>query len=86
MGAMGIASMSEVYDHEPMWAHYADQFAGMCVQYNLARLIKGLDRDIAITRMMYSEREPVALIGGCMVGVGYVVFHWALLFRLMTLW
>lgn len=61
MNAMGIASMSEVYDHEPMWAHYADQFAGMCVQYNLARLIKGLDRDIAITRMMYSELEPVLL-------------------------
>ena len=39
---MGIASMSEVYDHEPMWAHYADQFAGMCVQYSLNRLIKGL--------------------------------------------
>ncbi|MES3090610.1 DUF2971 domain-containing protein [Sphingomonas aerolata] len=61
MDAMGIASMSEVYDHEPMWAHYADQFAGICVQYNLARLIKGLDRDIAITRMMYSELEPVLL-------------------------
>lgn len=58
---MGIASMSEVYDHEPMWAHYADQFAGMCVQYSLNRLIKGLDRDIAITRMMYSETEPVLL-------------------------
>lgn len=58
---MGIASMSEVYDHEPMWAHYADQFAGMCVQYSLNRLIKGLDRDVAITRMMYSEIEPVLL-------------------------
>lgn len=58
---MGIASMSEVYDHEPMWAHYADQFKGMCVQYSLNRLIKGLDADIAITRMMYSEIEPVLL-------------------------
>jgi hypothetical protein len=38
---MGIASMSEVYDHEPMWAHYADQFQGMCVQYNLSRLLRG---------------------------------------------
>lgn len=58
---MGIASMSEVSDHEPMWAHYADQFAGMCVQYSLNRLLKGLDDDVAITRMMYSEREPVLL-------------------------
>ena len=61
MEKMGIASMSEVYDHEPMWAHYAEQFSGMCVQYSLNRLIKGLDRDIAITRMMYSEIEPVLL-------------------------
>lgn len=61
MRKMGIASMSEVFDHEPMWAHYADQFAGMCVQYSLNRLMKGLDRDIAITRMMYSENEPVLL-------------------------
>ena len=56
---MGIASMSEVYDHEPMWAHYAGQFSGMCVQYSLSKLLKGLDSDIAITRMMYSETEPV---------------------------
>lgn len=61
MRNMGIASMSEVYDHEPMWAHYADQFAGMCIQDSLNRLIKGLDGDIAITRMMYSENEPVLL-------------------------
>lgn len=61
MENMGIASMSEVYDHEPMWAHYADQFAGMCVQYNMSRLLKGLDREIAVTRMMYSEVEPVLL-------------------------
>lgn len=58
---MGIASMSEVHDHEPMWAHYADQFRGMCVQYSLNRLLKGLPGDISVTRMMYSEVEPVLL-------------------------
>lgn len=58
---MGIASMSEIHDHEPMWAHYADQFKGMCVQYSMNRLLKGLSNDIAITRMMYSEKEPVLL-------------------------
>lgn len=58
---MGIASFSEVYDHEPMWAHYADQFKGMCVQYSLAKLLKSLPEEAAITRMMYSEREPVLL-------------------------
>jgi Protein of unknown function (DUF2971) len=58
---MGIASMSEARDHEPMWAHYADQFKGMCVQYSMKKLLKGLGQNIAITRMMYSEREPVLL-------------------------
>lgn len=58
---MGIASMSEVHDHEPMWAHYADQFKGICIQYSLNRLLKGLDGNTAITRMMYSEQEPVLL-------------------------
>lgn len=57
----GIASLSEVHDHEPMWAHYADQFRGMCLQYSLNRLLRGLGNDIAITRMMYSEKEPVLL-------------------------
>lgn len=59
--AMGIASLSEVFDHEPMWAHYAGEFAGMCIEYNLNRLLKGLGEDISICRMMYSEREPVLL-------------------------
>ena len=58
---MGVASMSEVYDHEPMWAHYADQFRGMCIQYNLSSLLKGLADDVTITRMMYSELQPVLL-------------------------
>ncbi|MFP5328557.1 MAG: DUF2971 domain-containing protein [Alphaproteobacteria bacterium] len=62
--AMGIASFSETYDHEPMWAHYADFFEGMCVEYNLKRLITGLDSSVAITRMMYSEKEPVLLNDG----------------------
>jgi hypothetical protein len=33
----------------------------MCVQYSLNRLLKGLAPEIALTRMMYSEREPVLL-------------------------
>jgi hypothetical protein len=61
LDTMGIASMSEVFDHEPMWAHYADEFKGVCIQYSLNRLLRGLGPEIALTRMMYSEREPVLL-------------------------
>jgi Protein of unknown function (DUF2971) len=61
LNQMGIASLSEVSDHEPMWAHYADKFKGMCVQYNLNRLLKGMAPEITVTRMLYSEKEPVLL-------------------------
>lgn len=61
LAATGIASLSEVFDHEPMWAHYADKFRGMCVQYNMNALLKGLGDQVAITRMMYSEQEPILL-------------------------
>lgn len=61
LAGTGIASLAEVFDHEPMWAHYADQFRGMCVQYNMNALLKGLGDEIAITRMMYSEQEPILL-------------------------
>lgn len=62
LATTGIASMSEVFDHEPMWAHYADQFGGMCVQYNVNALLRGLDDTVAITRMIYSELEPILAI------------------------
>lgn len=61
LDTMGIASMAEAHDHEPMWAHYAGDFTGMCVEYSLNRLLKGMSDDIKVCRMMYSEREPVLL-------------------------
>jgi len=30
---IGMCSFSEVYDHELMWAHYANQFKGICIAY-----------------------------------------------------
>lgn len=57
--ALGVASFSEVHNHEPMWAHYADEFKGICIQYNMNKLLKGLGPGIGMTRMMYSEQEPV---------------------------
>lgn len=45
---IGICSFSEVYDHELMWAHYANQFTGICVAYSFSRLLKALDREISL--------------------------------------
>lgn len=56
---IGMCSFSEAHDHELMWAHYADQFSGICVEYSLPRLLNNLDDDIALVRMFYSETVPV---------------------------
>jgi hypothetical protein len=38
----GICSFSEVNDNAPMWAHYADDFTGICIAYNLSKLLDAL--------------------------------------------
>lgn len=55
---IGICSFSEVYDHELMWAHYADQFTGICVAYSLTRLLNKLPGTISFVRMYYNETVP----------------------------
>jgi hypothetical protein len=54
----GICSFSEAYNHELMWAHYADQFQGICVSYNLSRLMKYLPDLVKFVRMYYDETVP----------------------------
>jgi hypothetical protein len=58
---LGVASLSEVHDHEPMWAHYAQHFRGMCVIYYVSKLLKGLPDDCDLVRMTYSEKPPILL-------------------------
>lgn len=55
---IGICSFSETYDHELMWAHYANQFSGICIQYSLPRLLTHLPADVHFSRMFYDERGP----------------------------
>ncbi|MDW9368813.1 DUF2971 domain-containing protein [Sinorhizobium meliloti] len=58
---LGIASLSETFDHEPMWAHYADQFRGMVVAYSTSKLLKALPSDFDLVRMSYNEQPPIIL-------------------------
>jgi hypothetical protein len=58
---LGVASFSEVFDHEPMWAHYASNFTGICVAYSFQKLLKQLPDEYEFIRMTYSERPPVLL-------------------------
>lgn len=55
---IGMCSFSEVHDHELMWAHYADQFRGICIAYNFMKLRKGLADDVTFARMFYNETVP----------------------------
>ena len=53
-----ICCFTEAKDDHVMWAHYADQFSGMCVSYSFSRLLKNLGDDIEFTRMSYRETIP----------------------------
>lgn len=55
----GMCSFSEVHDHELMWAHYADQYKGICIGYSLSRLLDNLDDDVSFVRMYYNEAVPI---------------------------
>jgi Protein of unknown function (DUF2971) len=55
---IGMCSFSEVHDHELMWAHYAERFAGICIAYSLSKLLKSLPEDVSFVRMYYNEKVP----------------------------
>lgn len=55
----GMCSFSEVYDHELMWAHYADKYSGICIAYSFARLLENLEDEISFARMYYNEMVPI---------------------------
>jgi len=54
--ALGIASFSETWDNELMWAHYGGAFAGICIGYSVTKLLEGLPNDHALARMAYGDR------------------------------
>jgi hypothetical protein len=56
---IGIGSFCEAHDNELMWAHYADQFRGICIAYDFRRLIAELADDVYFARMNYAERLPI---------------------------
>jgi hypothetical protein len=55
---IGICSFSEVRNHELMWAHYANQFSGICISYSLSKLLRSLPDNVSFARMFYNETEP----------------------------
>jgi len=61
---IGICSFSEVNDSAPMWAHYADGFKGICIAYNLSKLLDAVEQDTAFVRVFYKETVPTVSQSG----------------------
>lgn len=55
---IGLASFSETNDNELMWAHYANQFKGICIEYSFYQLRKSLPDDVEFVRLFYNEKVP----------------------------
>lgn len=55
---LGICSFSEVHNNEIMWAHYADQFMGICIAYRFRGLLSGLDEPAEFVRLSYQDKAP----------------------------
>jgi hypothetical protein len=53
---IGICSLSETATNELMWAHYADQFRGVCVEYDVAALLAALPREVDLVQVHYNDK------------------------------
>ncbi|MGO4284451.1 DUF2971 domain-containing protein [Bosea sp. TAB14] len=54
----GIACFSETPTNELMWAHYADEFRGICIAYDFSDLRDSLEGNAAFSRLFYTESPP----------------------------
>ena len=48
---VGIACFSETYVNEIMWAHYAENFKGICVAYSTSKLRDNLPPSVRMVRV-----------------------------------
>src|SRR5262249_38048250 len=55
---IGICSFSDTNENELMWAHYASNYAGVCVGYRAQQLVDGLPRDAHLARLSYGAKPP----------------------------
>lgn len=56
---VGIYSLAGRYNHELLWAHYANSHRGFCVEYNLPDLKNGYsNEDLYTFQINYSAKPP----------------------------
>jgi hypothetical protein len=54
----GLACFSETNENVLMWAHYASNYSGICIEYSALDLIAGLPREASVVRMAYVDELP----------------------------
>ena len=56
---MGIYSLAGRFNHELLWAHYANSHKGFCIEYNLHELQNGYsNEDLYTFQIKYNSRPP----------------------------
>jgi hypothetical protein len=55
---IGISSFSDTRENELMWAHYAGNYTGICIEYYPLRLMSELSREHKIVRVGYGDAPP----------------------------
>jgi hypothetical protein len=81
---VGIASLSDTFANDLMWAHYASNWTGICIEYRAKTLIAALPKDATIVRMAYNEKPVEVGLGDSKDTTGAVKkafsqkkFNWA---------
>jgi len=54
----GLCCFSDSHNSELMWAHYANNYAGICVGYRPAPLLESLSSKFHLIRMAYGSEPP----------------------------
>lgn len=54
--SIGIACFSEVWQQALMWAHYADSFKGICIEYDFRVLRETLADNTSFSRVSYADQ------------------------------
>ena len=57
-GSFLFACFSETPNNELMWAHYAANYSGICIEYDALKLVRNLDNDVSVVRLAYGDKPP----------------------------
>jgi hypothetical protein len=60
---VGIAGLSDTFENDLMWTHYASNWTGICIEYRAKKLIAALPDDATIVRIAYNDKPAEVGLG-----------------------